>query len=179
MMPNSSQISLLRAMGIPVWKLRGRAEEKSVVGGCNPPDTTALLGRISNSNFLVCHDSHITKQTNYLFQAMMSTIGLSGAAPCLISLAELDILTTLKETETKQKVLLLMGDDAVKQFFGDEENVVTYRNNTHNIEKSKLTVIVSFGLNDLMLNPKNKAYALQDLHRVKFTYNNMREKNEI
>ena len=173
MIPTSSQVSLLRAMGIPVWKLRGIAEDKAGVGVSNPVDTTALLARSSNSKFLVCHDSLITKKTNYLLEAMLSTIGLSGEARCLISLAELDVLTSLKEIGTKQKILLLMGDDAVKQFFGDEANVVTYRNNTHYIEKSKLTAIVSFGLDDLMLNPQNKALALQDLHTVKIHTNNM------
>ena len=176
MMPSSTQVSLLRAMGIPVWKLRGIAKEKSEVELSKITDTTALLAKISNSIFLVSHDSQISKQTNYLFQAMLSTIGLSAETVCLISLAELDVLTRLKETGGKQKVLLLMGDGAVKQFFGDEANVVTYRNNTHNIEKSKLTTIVSFGLDDLMLNPQNKTLAWQDLHTVRMYTNSMCEK---
>ena len=167
MMFSSTQVTLLKAMGIPVWKLRGIAKEKVEVEPIKIIDTTALLAKISNSILLVSYDSQISKQTNYLLQAMMATIGLTAEAICPISLAELDVLTTLKEIGTKQKVLLLMGEGAVKQFFGDEANVMTYRNNTHNIEKSKLTAIVSFGLDDLMLNPQNKALALQDLNTVK------------
>ena len=176
MMPSSTQISLLQAMGIPVWKLRSIAEEKVEVSVNRPLDTSALLARISNSIILVSHDSQISKQTNYLLQAMMSTIGLSGAAACFISLAELDALTKLKEREIEQKILFLMGDGAVKQVFGEASNVVTYRNNTHNIEQSNLTAIVSFGLDELMINPQNKALAWQDLRTVKMYTNDVHEK---
>jgi len=172
MMPSSTQVSLLREMGIPVWKLRGRAE----VELSDPVDTTALLARISNSIFLVSHDSQITKQTNYLLQAMLSTIGLSSEVVCFISLAEVDVLTKLKEREIEQKILFLMGDGAVKQVFGEASNVVTYRNNTHNIEQSNLTAIVSFGLDELMINPQNKALAWQDLRTVKMYTNDVHEK---
>ncbi len=167
MIPSSSQVSLLTAMGIPVWKLRSMSEKNAEFEASNLADGSALLSKCSNSKILVCHDSQITKQTNYLLQAMMLTIGLPGEAICFISLVELDVLTKLKEIETIQKVLLLMGDGAVKQVFGDESKVETYRNNTHNIEELKLTAIVSFGLDELMLNPQNKALALQDLHTVK------------
>jgi DNA polymerase III psi subunit len=172
MMPSSTQVSLLREMGIPVWKLRGRAE----VELSDPVDTTALLARISNSIFLVSHDSQITKQTNYLLQSMLSTIGLSSEVVCFISLAEVDVLTKLKKVETKQKVLLLMGEGAVKHVFGDASDVATYRNNIHSIEESKLTAIVSFGLDNLILNPQNKALAWKDLHSVKMYTNNICEK---
>ena len=142
-----------------------------------PLDTTALLARISNSIILVSHDSQITKQTNYLLQAMLSTIGLSSAAACFISLAEVDVLTKLKErSKLNKKYLLLMGDGAVKQVFGEASNVVTYRNNTHNIEQSNLTAIVSFGLDELMINPQNKALAWQDLRTVKMYTNDVHEK---
>ena len=167
MIPSSSQVSLLTAMGIPVWKLRSMSEKNAEFEASNLADGSALLSKFSNSKILVCHDSQITKQTNYFLQAMMLTIGLPGEAICFISLVELDVLTKLKEIETIQKVLLLMGDGPVKQVFGDESKVETYRNNTHNIEDLKLTAIVSFGLDELMLNPQNKALALQDLHTVK------------
>ena len=167
MIPSSSQVLLLTAMGIPVWKLRSMSEKNAELAASNLVDGSALLSKFSSAKILVCHDSQITKQKNYLLQAMMSTIGLPGEAICFISLVELDVLTKLKEIETIQKVLLLMGDGAVKQVFGDESKVETYRNNTHNIEELKLTAIVSFGLDELMLNPQNKALALQDLHTVK------------
>ena len=69
-----------------------------------------------------------------------------------------------------------MGEGAVKHVFGDASDVETYRNNIHSIEESKLTAIVSFGLDNLILNPQNKALAWKDLHSVKMYTNNICEK---
>ena len=166
---DSKQVSLLTEMGIPVWALRthqGITSEK-----VEPPillvDNTAFLNKVSQATWLVCHDGSDNPQAQRLLQAMLATIGVSYGEACLMTTSDIDIVKTTTTINWAQKVLLVLGEQAVRQTFGDEATVATYRNETHFISQSKLATMVSFGLTDLMQHPENKVSAWQDLQLAK------------
>jgi hypothetical protein len=169
MMLDSRQVSLLTEMGIPVWELRASNEIEITTEAIEQPvvDIAALLDRVAQSNWLICCEDVLTQAAHRLLQAMLSTIGLSLADVCLLSLTELSKLIETAEGEFQQKVVLLLGEQAVKQAFDESARVSNYRNETHAISPSKLATVVSFSLENLLQSPENKVLAWQDLQLAK------------
>ena len=167
MMLDSRQVSLLTEMGIPVWELR--TSDEIATEAIEPPvvDIAALLQRVAQSDWLICCENVLTEQGHRLLQAMLSTIELSLADVCLLSLTELNKLIETAEIEPQQKVVLLLGEQAVKQAFNESAQVSNYRNEAHAISPSQLATVVSFSLENLLQSPENKVLAWQDLQLAK------------
>jgi hypothetical protein len=122
---------------------------------------------VAQSNWLICCEDVLTQAAHRLLQAMLSTIGLSLADVCLLSLTELGKLIDAVEGESQQKVVLLLGEQAVKQAFDESAKVSSYRNEAHAISSALLTTVASFSLEDLLQNPEHKVLAWQDLQLAK------------
>ena len=171
MMLDSRQVSLLTEMGIPAWELRTSNEIETEIAteAIEPPvvDITSLLQRVTKSDWLICCEDVLTQAAHRLLQAMLSTIGLSLADVCLLTLAELSKLIETTEGVSQQKVVILLGEEAVKQAFDESAKVSNYRNEAHVISAPQLTTVVSFSLENLLQNSENKALASQDLQLAK------------
>ena len=179
MMLDSRQVSLLTEMGIPVWELRTsneietetetETETEIATEAIEQPvvDITVLLQRVTKSDWLICCEDVLTQAAHRLLQAMLSTIGLSLADVCLLSLTELSKLIETTEGVSQQKVVLLLGEQAVKQAFDESAKVSNYRNEAHAISPALLTTVASFSLEDLLQNPEHKVLAWQDLQLAK------------
>lgn len=167
MMFDSRQVSLLTEMGIPVWQLRTQPEITPTRTEQAPVDTAELLNKINQSTWLVFHDGEGNPQAQRLLQSMLSTIGLSYKDICLMTQLDIDMLMASENISLTGTVLLLFGERAVQQCFGEMATVSSHRNETHFMSQTALTAIVSFGLQTLMQTPENKVLAWQDLQLAK------------
>ena len=163
MMLDSRQVSLLTEMGIPVWELRPSTEIVTEAIEHPVVDIAGLLDRVAQSDWLICCEDVLTPVAHRLLQAMLSTIGLSLADVCLLSLTELGKLVERPEGVSQQKVMILLGEQAVKQAFDDSATVSNYRNEAHAILRAKLITVVSFSLENFLQSPENKVLAWQDM----------------
>ncbi len=165
---DSRQVSLLAEMGIPVWLLRSVEEGTApTIVEHDVVDNDALLTRMSDARWLVCHDGEDSPQAQRLLQAMLSTIAVSYQDMCVLTLADVAALTASAAVDLTGKTLLLFGDRAVQQHFGVGASVSQYRNETHFISQIALTTVVSFGLNELLQNSNHKVLAWHDLQLAK------------
>ncbi len=157
---NSRQLSSLKEMGITVWEFRSsKPEEASIIVDevIAQPASDQLL----NCDWIVMIDEqHYGEQAQRLLHAMLLSIGIEEHQLVIIDAKQ---ISQLKNIPSQRKVLIVLGSDIAKKVLG--ESVV--RGAVHKTLDSQISTVVSFGLDDLLENPDNKAHAWQDLQLAK------------
>lgn len=153
---NSRQLSSLNEMGIPVWKLRPQVSNDVIVD-------TVIASQEPSEQLLRCTwiilvDKNHHEQAQQLLHAMLSSIAVSPEQVALISSEQ---LPQLQHIEAQQKVLLVLGDDMSGQTLN--------RGVIYQTQDIQINTVLSFSLNELLVNPEKKAIAWQDMQLAQST----------
>lgn len=141
------QLSSLSEMGIPVWALRNE-------GGTVSEDLAPSEQILDAHCFVLIEPDSHNEQLQRLLQALLFSIGLTPDQFVMINSEQ---LAQLQNNAKQQKVLLVFGESLALSLWG--QSVV--RGQVHQI--INIPIIVSFGLNELLSSPDDKALVWQDL----------------
>ena len=146
------QLSTLNEMGIPVWELRQQTIEHIQL----EQQQCVLLILLEQQDQL--------EPAQRLLQAMLSTIGLSQQDIVFVTQQQ---LPQLKNNVIEQKLIFALGIRAAQSLLGMDIKLDNCRGKIHQVLDSQFTAVVSFGLEELLKTPENKAQAWQDLKLAK------------
>jgi len=156
---SSRQLSSLNVMGITVWEFRStQSEAVSVVADIIPQQASEPL--LKCDWVVMIDEKTYGEQAQRLLHAMLFAIGVEKHQLAIIDTKQ---LTQLDNIPTQKKVLIVLGTDIAKQLLG--ESII--RGSIHQTLNSQISTVVSFGLDDLLSKPENKAQAWQDLQLAK------------
>ena len=162
------QLSALAEMGIPVWELRQQKITELEIATGHPINSAEIDQQLLQSDWLILIDKQTyNDQAQRLLQAMLSTIGLSLQTVAIVTHEQLPQLHVLS---ADRKVLLAFGTTARQLMLDNKSTLEESRGKAHQTLNSKLTTIVSFGLDELLERPENKILAWQDLQLARATY---------
>ncbi|NOQ82029.1 MAG: hypothetical protein GQ548_05850 [Methylophaga sp.] len=154
------QLSSLKEMGIPVWEFRSTEAEQAVFVD-KQLASTEPSEKLLNCDWVVLIDGqNYSEQAQRLLHAMLFAIGIEQNQVVIIDSEQ---LTQLQNMPRQRKVLIVLSEVIAKSLLG--ESVI--RGSVHQTLNSQISTVVSFGLDELLENPENKALAWQDLQLAK------------
>jgi len=171
-MIDSRQVSVLSAMGIPVWQYRNNAAEDVTSEGDNvveQVDNSVLLARIEQATWLICHDSDSTQQTQRLVQSILLAIDVPMPQVCLLTTAELKVLEYETIANAEHKQLLTFCESIVRQLFGESATVEQHCYEPQFALNSKLTTLINLDLDTLLTAPETKKQLWHSLRHLRPT----------
>lgn len=147
-------------MGIPVWEFRSTEAEQAVFVD-KQLASTEPSEKLLNCDWVVLIDGqNYSEQAQRLLHAMLFAIGIEQNQVVIIDSEQ---LTQLQNVPRQRKVLIVLSEVIAKSLLG--ESVI--RGSVHQTLNSQISTVVSFGLDELLENPENKALAWQDLQLAK------------
>ena len=162
------QLSALAEMGIPVWELRQQTITELVTTTDHVISTAEIDEQLLQCDWLILIDKQTyNEQAQRLLQAMLSIIGLSLQTVAIVTHEQ---LPQLQHLSADQKIILAFGNTVAQLLLNEKITLDAFRGKTHQTLNSKLTTVVSFGLEELLNNPENKVLAWQDLQLAKLTH---------
>ncbi len=164
---NSSQLSILAEIGIPVWELRPASTAQNF-----ELDTHGLEQVLSDQTeiqrqqpwIVVTDEIEPNSAKQSLLYAMLKAINLSYDDVAVITSTDYSRLVL---DSANNKIMLALGHQALNCIKGISESIEHCRGKIHQVD---IDTVVSYGLDELLNNPTKKAAVWQDLVFAKRHY---------
>ncbi|MBE0439276.1 MAG: DNA polymerase III subunit psi [Gammaproteobacteria bacterium] len=162
---NSSQLSILEEIGIPVWELRLQNVEPALQQ--REVLTAETKIQYQQSWIVVVDKIEDNSSKQALLYAMLKAINVSYDDVAVITS---DDYLMLDLDSTNNKIMLVLGSAALSYIDGISESIEQCRGKIHQIDSD---IVVSYGLDELLNDPTKKAAVWQDLLFAKRHYQQM------
>ncbi|MDF1588035.1 MAG: DNA polymerase III subunit psi [Gammaproteobacteria bacterium] len=159
---NSSQLSILEEIGIPVWELRPqnvepRPQQREIL-------TAETKIQCQQSWIVVVDKIEDNSAKQSLLYAMLKAINVSYDDVAVITSNDYLMLDL---DSTNNKIVLVLGSAALSYIDGISETLEQCRGKIHQVD---IDTVVSYGLDQLLNDPNKKAVVWQDLLFAKRHY---------
>ena len=148
------QEKVLGEMAIPIWASR------------QPDDVSLLIvdDTLMKASFLVLlDDKTYHNKTQLLLKNMLFAIGVNWQQVAIVTL---DKIAQLHHLSADKKMLLALGESALKLLIDNKAKVSDYQGKVHKTIDLRFNTVVSIDLDELLVSPEKKALAWQDLRLI-------------